>query len=491
MMSSMHQSFSVMATEGVRYGVDIEVDLEKFDELYETVAVDDKEVAEFRRKIEERARRKKQLEEEKDNDPDLLRDTPRLILFESEKSKKRGKKKKGTSKFSKEFLDAIRQVFGGDSEAEESDYDDEEKEGDEKVIVSRSPSMATSRRASEGSMFVGSDIQSDSKSDAKIELEENLKKLTEETDSKYSDDDLTKSRRSLMSSMSKSIRSIKSSMRDADSASSPNSTKKSPRKRKLKIDPAEVFAEEMKKQEGVKILSTNSLKQEMADMKRGMSRKMMERELANLRKVTANKFSPFEEQKAGPSLFEDYNTAGKSSYSGLGAPNKPADRPKPADKPKPIGGGTGLGDLLARNEANKDEEAMRLDDLATVALNDESRQLPNLANITSLTSQPLNAKNTKKKKPVAGGVGGVSEGGGGGVTVGGNQGDPFNNQSKWDDESKAGGKKPGAVTGAGNANNPGIKEKMKLKAPKLFGKKRGGEKLDDDDGGDGGLLSNY
>lgn len=102
MMDSMQQSLSHMAVPSSTE--DIEVDLERFDEMYDQVVVDQKVVSEFEKKLEERARRKGKGDE--NEDPDLLRDTPRLILFESEKEKKkkRGRKKKqGGSKFSKEF----------------------------------------------------------------------------------------------------------------------------------------------------------------------------------------------------------------------------------------------------------------------------------------------------------------------------------------------------------------------------------------------------
>ena len=88
----------------------------------------------------------------------MLRDTPRLILFESEKDKKkkRGRKKKqGGSKFSKEFLDAMRMVFGDsdESESEEEKDNSEEKKEDELSMMKTKGIL--NKRASESSLFVG------------------------------------------------------------------------------------------------------------------------------------------------------------------------------------------------------------------------------------------------------------------------------------------------------------------------------------------------
>jgi hypothetical protein len=418
---------------------------------YDHVIVDPKVVSEFERKLEERARRRNKTVDENE-DPDLLRDTPRLILFESEKDskkKKRGRKKKdgGGSKFSKEFLDAMHQVFGDSDEGEASDDEaekGEEKKEDEDTVL-RNPGVLN-KRASESSLFVG-DAHDENK---------------EDDDDRDYDEDGIKTRNPTLSDVSRSMRA------------KPTMLKK-PKKKKPKIDPAEVFAEEMKKQDGVKILSTSGLKQEMADMKKGLTRKMMERELANLRKATSNKFSPFDDKnkstQSKPGRFDDYGSVAKS----YGPSSAPAEK-KP--KAKPIN--TGLMSHLAKNDDLADN---KLDDLATVAHGlGGAGQLPTLPNIPTLNALPgvqqvkAKAKNT---------LGAISETAAPVLRAAGEQ-TFFSTQNAWDDdESQAN----VGLTGTNNSkagDAPGLtkgQSNRKFKTPQFnFGKRKGsGVQLDDDD----------
>ncbi|CAB9504626.1 Copine-3 [Seminavis robusta] len=417
MMSSMQQSLSHMAETPSNATANMEVDLEKFDDMYDQVVVDPKVVSEFERKLEERARRRNKTEDE-NLDPDLLRDTPRLILFESEKDskkKKRGRKKKnGGSKFSKEFIDAMREVFGdSDDESEESDDEDqgEEKKEDEEAMLRNAGVL--NKRASESSLFLGA--------------------------------------------------------------------RKKPKRKKPKIDPAEVFAEEMRRQEGVKILSTSGLKQEMADMKKGLTRKMMERELENLRKGTAKKYSPFDnndKNKANqkPGLFDDYNAGGKP-YAQGGAATAAAEK-----KPKAKAGNTGLAGHFS-NSKNDDLADNRLDDLATVALgaggNEALPPLPGLPSLNALPAKVQQAGNKAKNT-----LGAISETAAGPLRAAGEQ-TFFSNQQAWDDdESQANvGLTNNSKPDAGKAAIPKGQSTRKFKAPQFnFGKRKGsGVQLDDDE----------
>jgi hypothetical protein len=419
---------------------------------YDHVIVDPKVVSEFERKLEERAKRRNKALNANE-DPDLLRDTPRLILFESEKDnkkKKRGRKKKdgGGSKFSKEFLDAMRQVFGdSDDESEESEDEadkGEEKKDDEDAMLRNAGVLH--KKASESSLFVG-DAREDNREDGDDE-----------------EDGINKSRKSVSSNVSRSMRAR------------PTMSKK-PKKKKPKIDPADVFAEEMKKQDGVKILSTSGLKQEMADMKKGLTRKMMERELANLRKSTANKFSPFDDKnkattgKAG--RFDDYNATAKS-YGPGGAPAEKKPKAKPVN--------TGLMRHLAKNDDLADHN--KLDDLATVAHGlVGTASLPTIANIPSLNDLPgvQLAKTTAKST-----LGAISETAAPVLRAATEQ-TFFSTQNAWDDdESQANVGLTGTNKNSKTGDAPGLtkgQSSKRFKTPQFnFGKRKGsGVQLDDDD----------
>ena len=464
MMSSMAQSMSYLAAAPTDTP-DIEVDLEKFDEMYDQVIVDSKVVAEFEKKLEERARRGKKNAGEENEDPDLLRDTPRLILFESEKEskKKRGrKKKKGGSKFSQEFIDAMRIVFGDSDEESEGEGGEEKKEdeADKRLSVS-----FVSKRGSESSLFVG-DVMNESKEEKSDKAEDSMGE---------DDDEMGKSHKSISSNVSKSIHAAAK-------------RKRAPRKRKApKVDPAEIFAAERRRQEGMKILSTSGLKQEMADMKKGLTRKMMERELANLRKATSNKFSPFDKKpNNAQGLFDDYNSTAAKPY-GAGTAAKQT-KPKPSN--------AGLMDHLAKNDDLKDEGRMKFDDLATVAVGAGTSALPTLADIPSLNALPAGVQRgagevKKKAKDTLGAIGQTAS------ALGAGAGEQifFSTQNVGDDdESQANvgltGNRPVDAGGkAGLAKGQSSRKFLTFK----FGKKTGGGgvQLDDDDGAGGYLNSEY
>lgn len=466
MMSSMQQSMSMMAS-APNTSPDIEVDLEKFDEMYDQVIVDSKVVAEFEKKLEERARRGKKKDGEDNEDPDLLRDTPRLILFESEKEskKKRGrKKKKDNSKFSQEFIEAMRTVFG-DSESE--DDGEEEKKEDESNSRLQVSASFVSKRGSESSLFVG-DLASESKEEK-----------TEDSGGE-NDDDMGKSQKSHNTNVSRSIHT------------KPPPKKRAPRKRKSpKVDPAEIFAAERRRQEGMKILSTSGLKQEMADMKKGLTRKMMERELANLRKATTNKnFSPFD-KKPNSTMFDDYNSNSGKGYGGTGGGAAAAARQQAKKAPS----NAGLMDHLARNDDLKDDKKEKFDDLATVAYGAATAALPTLADIPTLGNLPANVQQTagaasKKATASLGALGQTAQ------SLGAGAGEQmfFSSQNAGDDDSQSQanvgltGNKPGDAGGKMGLTKG---QQSSRRFGFGFGKKKGagGVQLDDDDDDGGGYLN--
>lgn len=455
MMASMSQSMSYLAA-APNSEPDVEVDLEKFDEMYDQVIVDSKVVAEFQKKLDERVKRGKKNAGEENEDPDLLRDTPRLILFESEKEskKKRGRKKKtGGSKFSQEFIDAMLTVFGDSDESDSEDDDGEEKKDDDDDARKVSVSFAN-KRGSDSSLFVGDLAQDESKEE---------KSERGEDSGGEEDDEMGKSQKSVTIRL-------------------PPSKKRSSRKKRApKVDPAEIFAAERRRQEGMKILSTSGLKQEMADMKKGLTRKMMERELANLRKATSNKFSPFDKKPNNnpQGLFDDYNSSATKAYGAASAAKQA--KAKPA-------GNAGLMDHLAKNDDLKDEGRMKFDDLATVAVGATTSALPTLASIPSLNALPAAAQRgaadaKKKAGNTLGAIGQTAQ------ALGAGAGEQifFSAQNAGDDdESQANvgltGNKP--VDTGGKAGL--TKGQSNRKFPTFsFGKKKGGGgvQLDDDDGG--------
>jgi len=466
MMSAMHESFSVMAAAPNTAAPDIEVDLEKFDEMYEQVIVESKEVLEFEKKLEERARRGKKNAGDENEDPDLLRDTPRLILFEDEKEsrKKRGRKKKnGGSKFSQEFRDAMRIVFGSESEEEEEEEEEEEKKVEDELSRQMQVSFVNNskRGGSESSLFVGEMI--------------NGRKDEKTVDSNGEGDDDDAMEKSHKSNVSRSAHMAPSQKK-----------KKANRKRKApKVDPAETFALERKRQEGQKIFTTSGLKQEMADMKKGLTRKMMERELENLRKATSNKFSPFDKKLNTPGgLFEDYNASSGNARTSYGASGAAATAKQAKPKPAPT---VGLMDHLSKNDLK--DEGKKFDDLATVAPGGEPNPLSNLTAIPSLNALPgvgvAQQGVTQAKKKATGSLGAIGQSGQS-LAAGAGEQMFFSTQNAHDDdESQANvgltGNKPVAVAGkAGLA-----KGQSSRKFPAFsFGKKGGvGVQLDDDDGG--------
>ena len=256
-----------------------------FDDAWENMEMDKNVVAQISQKREQRQRDRANGKVAKGGDG--LEEVPRLFLFEGEKKTKKKKKRKKRrnrkldNKLSKEFRRAMREVFSDEIEEE---YDKNFGEG---------KSEKHQRRDSHDSQFfeedesVGRSSRSGGESDGSEGFgDDYLKRLREksmqqEVKELLNDDRSQKSSRSKRSlasdarsrgsrgSRRRGISKSKGSTSSFDSNSVSLSVKGGKRRNKFdSVDPAEIYAQEVKKQKEKKLYTVADLKKEMEDMKK-------------------------------------------------------------------------------------------------------------------------------------------------------------------------------------------------------------------------------
>ena len=258
-----------------------------FDDAWENMEMDKNVAAQISQKREQRQRDRANGKVTKGGDG--LEEVPRLFLFEGEKKTKKKKKRKKKrnrkldNKLSREFRRAMREVFS--DEIEEA-YDKTFGEG----------KSEKQRRDSQDSQFfdedesVGHSSRSGGESDASEGFgDDYLKRLREksmqqEVKELLNDDKSQKSsrsRRSLASdarsrgsrgSRRRGMSKNKGSTASFDTNSVSLSVRGGRRRKRWDaIDPAEIYAQELKKQKEKKLFSVADLKKEMEDMRKSTS----------------------------------------------------------------------------------------------------------------------------------------------------------------------------------------------------------------------------
>lgn len=284
-----------------------------FDEMWDTVSCDDSTALEFevKKREKERAKDKKRTQWKKAKAEKQAKATPRLRLFEKEKEmaakrqRPRYRKQKPESRLSNEFLTAIHRVFDEDILDVDSGSDAEES-------LKEKPQLM--RLGSEKSLYLTSDVSVSKAS--KVHDRENGSKADED-----SNDELGVSRASRGSRASTSSRSRRAPPRRHSSKSSKKgrrssrSSKRPSRSRQPDVDPAAIFEKELKRQQGAKLLSVSSLRQEMTD-RRGTSVILLEKEFAERKKVKQDE-DVLEDNEMD---FNGANDGGAGKY-GYGADN--------------------------------------------------------------------------------------------------------------------------------------------------------------------------
>jgi len=278
-----------------------------FDDMWDTMSADVSTAMEYEKKQRENFRKKKEKKKssarggDDDDDDDEVK---RLRLFEKHSEKdskskkgKKGKKSKKKESLSMEFLAAIREVFDED---EEGGSDDDDASSDE----SRGGRSHGSRMRndddydddkSEISMFIGAqqymgnkrrgDGDADDLGSAGSDEEPSV---AESDDGSYVDgrgsiDDDVSEAKSRRSHRSKTTRKTERSRR-----TSRTSRTSSSRSTRIKKKPAQVLQEELDRQQGGKLLSVSSLRQEMSD-RRGTSVELLKKEFERQKREKAAK----------------------------------------------------------------------------------------------------------------------------------------------------------------------------------------------------------
>ena len=257
---------------------------EGFEDTWENVSCDASTALRFevKQREKERAQEKKKIRKHKSKNEKKTKKTPRLRLFENETREERSVRSNNgrSSRLSREFLSAIHKIFDDESVFEEGDNSDAE---DQKSEV---PADTLQRAGSERSLFLNTDQSVVNGGDADEEG------TAAEGKSHKSSSRLSK-KSGKSGSQTDSVRSgrmSRSSGRRYDDASVSRSGKNgrhkhsSRKSRQLDVDPALIFEAELKRQQGGKVLSIASLKQEMLE-RRGTSIQMLEREFKERKRL--------------------------------------------------------------------------------------------------------------------------------------------------------------------------------------------------------------
>jgi hypothetical protein len=260
-----------------------------FDDMWDTVSCDMSTALEFerhkRKKTHEKEKKRQKREQEKEEKANAAR---RLRLFERRKEKEgqRSTSKTGKqSKLSDEFIDAIHKVFDEGSVNSLGSYSDhDESDADIPDDMSGDGSCH--------SLYLRGEEGGDSESsDSRL----NQKRAAREGDEvvKSSDDDLDVGTDSVEGSKSKCSRNQKSSRRGdnalkASTRSSMHSkysitSSRNKLSKRDDIDSSEIFMAEVERLKKPKVLTIQTLRQEMVD-RRGTSVNLLKKEYVNFRK---------------------------------------------------------------------------------------------------------------------------------------------------------------------------------------------------------------
>lgn len=251
-----------------------------FDDMWDTVSCDVTTAMEFerakRKKNHEKEKKRQKREQEKVEKANAAR---RLRLFERrrENNDQTNTKKSGKqSKLSDEFIDAIHKVFDeGSVNSLESQSDQNESDSDTQDDRSGNGSC--------NSLYLNGEDDSDSG-------DYRSKKVDDDKMNRSGDEDIGDG---TVSSKSKSSKNLKSNCR-GDNASKAHSrsskrskysltSSKKKRSKRADIDASEIFMAEVERLKKPKILTIQSLRQEMID-RRGTSVNLLKKEYVNFRK---------------------------------------------------------------------------------------------------------------------------------------------------------------------------------------------------------------
>jgi len=313
-----------------------------FDDMWDTVSCDGSTALDYevRKREKERAKEKKKTVHAKVKAEKHAKATPRLRLFENEsRIRRRRKENKEDTRLSSEFLTAIQRVFD-DDDSLVSGSDDEETVNDQpeeeltrqpslkSLYISTDASIAKSIKAADDENEVGDAEEDDDKEPDDSEAEggsDNEGKDADDLKSQVAEEMSVAASRASASVTSQRSKRRKSSRRDdgGSSRSTPSSRRKSghkskslrssrrpSRSRQPDVDPAAIFEAELKRQQGAKILSISSLKEEMIT-RRGTTVKLLEREFAAMKKKSQGGTTP------GSALDQlDFNNMGGNFASG-------------------------------------------------------------------------------------------------------------------------------------------------------------------------------
>jgi len=300
---------SVQGIENSKLAEKLKDNEAKFEEQWENIETDQNIAEQIKRRLQER-KRNRSSGKVKEKKEEGFEEIPRLYLFEGEKvdpkkkkrnkkkSKERKRQKKLETTLSKEFRKAMREMFESESEEEYDKnfggYTDENEE-------QKSSQRMAQRGSNAGSIFddgsVNSGSQSKHHSETSDEFDDDyLKKLQKRSmqqevrDMLYdrnvvSDDDASEN--SEMSRPGRNHRLVERSDSNSELGSRGSghgrhrgrARRKKVRRRRNKsgevvgsdIDPAEVYARELEKQKGAKILSVAELRKEMEDLTKGFN----------------------------------------------------------------------------------------------------------------------------------------------------------------------------------------------------------------------------
>lgn len=269
-------SLSELESKLLEYGDCKEID---FEDMWDEVSADLSTAVEFERKKRQRDRRtfKKAMHRLKKNEEKHEKKNKRLRLFEQRLSTE-GNPKNAKASFSSEFLTALQQVFEDSISSEDEDLSSGKGNSYIEVEDGASALKNDNNVSSETKKSILQKSRPEKKSRRVDNLCNTIYTEDEERNLVTVGDTISSSSSSFREASRKSgLSSTGTNCTGLKASSLKSKTTKSKASRTHKINPAEIFQVELKRQQAAKILSISNLRQEMYD-RRGVSPDLLKRE---------------------------------------------------------------------------------------------------------------------------------------------------------------------------------------------------------------------
>lgn len=314
-----------------------------FDDMWDTVSCDVSTAIEFqrtkRKKNHEKEKKRQRREQVKDEKAHTAR---RLRLFER-RNEKDGLHfaKNASTRLTNEFIDAIHKVFDDASmNSCESNSDDDTSNLDDFADASAHGSCK--------SLFMHGENESDLKESKSI-VDGDSRASKHDDSNSVDDAKLKKKSRIRKDGKDNSTKKLKKRLKKA-------------RLSRLEVDASEIFAAEVRRLKNPKVLTIQSLRQEMSDM-RGTSVNLLQKEYITYKK----KRNDIKRRGTDDSELEQIDFGALSAQKGLSFPatSVKLDMDNEAPSDDPMSRSNGIGEQLSR--WIQAEGISDLDDLATVA----------------------------------------------------------------------------------------------------------------------------